>query len=422
VFVPPRWPGPRGPPMPETLASLLSPAESIAEEWVARVRRDMPTNVPDDDGLFLTITRGLVQHLEDGEPLRCPEAIDMSVHALTVLRQIAHERIAAADDAKSIPDLLTRCDSAIDALVVECVEGRMRHLELDALIDPLTGAGNRRALERDLRLWLAQAVRYEHELSIVVVDLDGLKAVNDVQGHEAGDALLRQLATTFAGGLRAGDGFYRLGGDEFVAVLPHATTEDAEKLVERARRDAPPFSAGVATSPDDGSAPSLLLDVADQRLIRHRGPRTRRRTTPEATKPRPTPRSDDALVVSSVTTSVTADSTSVEVLIRQGDVERAGRASGPGLSIAEPTIAARATLDALSGVGYEVGPAHVQTAEVRRLGDQDVVTVMIWSRSGDVEVLGTGTTPVRRGVAEAAARAVVQAMAPVLPARQVIQV
>src|SRR5688500_2029932 len=114
--------------MPETLASLLSPADAIAEDWIARVRRDMPTSVPADDAPFLTITSSLVQHLEDGEPLRCPEAIEVSVNALTVLRQVAHERISAADDATAIPDLLTRCDAAIDALVVECVEGRMRHL------------------------------------------------------------------------------------------------------------------------------------------------------------------------------------------------------------------------------------------------------------------------------------------------------
>lgn len=407
--------------MTESLATLLSPAESIADDWAARVRRLAPNTVT-DDALFLTITRSLVRHLEVDEPLRCPEAVDVSVPALTVLRQVAHDRISSSDEPLAVPNLLTRIDGAIDELVVECVEGRMRHLELDALIDPLTGAGNRRALDRDLRMWLAQAVRYEHELSIVMIDVDGLKAVNDVQGHEAGDTLLRQVAMSFAGGLRAGDGFYRFGGDEFVAVLPHASREEAETFVERARGNAPSFSVGVATSPDDGSAASLLLDAADQRLIRHRGPAGRRGAPAETSRAAVASRAHEMLVVSSVITAVTADSTSVEATLRQGDLERTGRASGPALAIAEPTIAVNATLDALSGLGYDVDQVHVETVELRRVADRDVVTVLIWTRTGDVEVLGTGSAAVRRGSAEAAARAMVQAMAPVLPARQVIQV
>ena len=407
--------------MAERLAELLSPADTTAADWVDRVRRDAPASVL-DEAPFMTITRDLVQHLEAGEPLHCPDSVDISVPALLLLRQLGHERISSTADSDAIPTLLTRFDGAIDTLVVECVEARMRHLELDALIDPLTGAGNRRALERDLRMWLPQAVRYEHELSIVMVDVDGLKSVNDIQGHEAGDALLRTLATSFAGELRAGDGFYRLGGDEFVAVLPHASREDADRFVERAQVGAPAFSVGVATSPKDGSVARLLLDTADQRLIRHRGPGERRGRRTEKPEPPTALPSPDRLVVSSVTTAVKADQTTVDVSLSQGGIERTGRASGPALSAAEPAVAADATLDALNRLGYEVGPAHVQIAEVRRLGDQDVVTVVIWSRAGDVEVVATGSAVIGRGVGEATARAVVQAVAPALPARQIIQV
>jgi diguanylate cyclase (GGDEF)-like protein len=408
----------------ERLAGLLVPADGLAADWAKRVRQST-TTAPGDE-VFLAVTQALLDHLESGGRLLCAEVADLSVADLTLLRRLGHERIASdsVDDA-AVPGLLTALDDAVDALIVECTEGRIRHLELDALIDPLTGAGNRRALERDLQMWVAQAVRYDHDLSLVMIDLDGLKAVNDVQGHDAGDALLRQLASSFIAQLRAGDGFYRVGGDEFIALLPHTDRMASEAFVERVRPDAPAFTAGVASAPADGSGPTVLLDVADRRLLDHRGTRRKTRKTADVVEAPLAPtgtRSDDAVIVASVTTIISIEATSVEVALRQGGNDRTGSAAGPPHSAEVSRIAAIATLDALQRLGLDVQSPYVETAEARRVGEHEVVTVMVWTRLGEVEVLGTGSAVVRRGTADAAARAVIQAIVPALPPRQIIQV
>ena len=408
--------------MAESLATLLSPAAVVSEEWARRVRERNPSSTI-DDAVFLAVADTLVTQLTEDGPMECPELTMLAVDDLTLLRQVAHERIASSDDPAVVSDHFARVDRAIDELLVDCVQGRIRHLELDAFADPLTGAGNRRALERDLRMFLAQVERYSHALSLVVIDVDGLKAVNDVQGHEAGDALLRQLATACIGELRAGDGFYRIGGDEFVAVLLHADSVAADAFVERVRPVAPAFSCGSATAPHDGLDVAGLLDVADQRLIQHRGP-SRRRAAKARTAPAPvdTGASEQDVVLASVTVSMDSETTSIEVVLRQGGSERSGKRSGPGISSAEPRIAATATLEALERLGYDGVIAHIESAELLRVGAHDVVTVVVASRAGDVDVVGSGSAVVRRGVAEASARAVIQAIAPTLPARQVIQV
>jgi diguanylate cyclase (GGDEF)-like protein len=261
-------------------------------------------------------------------------------------------------------------------------------------------------------------------LSIVVIDVDGLKMVNDDQGHEAGDALLRQLATSCIAELRGGDGFYRIGGDEFVAVLLHADALAAEAFVSRVRPSAPAFSAGIATAPLDATDVPNLLDVADQRLIQHRGPgRGRRKRTPASPSAKQAAAiADDNIVVAVVTTTIDSESTSIEVVLRQAGTERRGKASGSAIASAEPRVAALATLEALQRLGYDVATTHLETAELQQLGSRDVVTVVVSSSAGEVEVIGSGSAIVRRGVGEAAARAVVQAIVPSLPARQVIQV
>jgi diguanylate cyclase (GGDEF)-like protein len=274
-------------------------------------------------------------------------------------------------------------------------------------------------------MWVAQAVRYDHDLSLVMIDLDGLKSVNDGQGHDAGDALLRQLASSFIAQLRSGDGFYRVGGDEFIALLPHSDRMASEAFVERVRPDAPAFSAGVASAPADGSGPTVLLDVADRRLLDHRGERRKAKKVADEVEVPPPPvvtPPGEAVVVASVTTVISTEATSVEVALRQSGADRTGRASGPPVSSDLPRVAAIATLDALQRLGFDVQSPHVETAEVRRMGAHEVVTVMLWTRVGEVEVLGTGSAVVRRGEADAAARAVVQAIVPALPARQIIQV
>ncbi|WP_194907184.1 GGDEF domain-containing protein [Quadrisphaera sp. INWT6] len=155
----------------------------------------------------------------------------------------------------------------VTAVVVLEVHGRMvRTLRDTAALDPLTGVANRRAwlaaAERDL----AQARRSGRPYTVVVIDLDGFKAVNDSRGHAAGDALLRELSASWSRQLRRGDLLGRLGGDEFVLSLPGTSEVQAGALVERLREvHAMAWSAGMASS--DGSARiEVLLARADGRL------------------------------------------------------------------------------------------------------------------------------------------------------------
>jgi diguanylate cyclase (GGDEF)-like protein len=103
--------------------------------------------------------------------------------------------------------------------VVEQLDKDIRSLEEIAMKDHLTGVYNRRAGEQWLASDLARVGRGEGTLTLALVDLDGLKFINDRYGHQAGDACLRHLAHTCLGNVREGDWLARWGGDEFVVVL-----------------------------------------------------------------------------------------------------------------------------------------------------------------------------------------------------------
>jgi diguanylate cyclase (GGDEF)-like protein len=104
----------------------------------------------------------------------------------------------------------------------------------EATHDPLTGLGNRVLLDGRLREAVDRAARTGQRVGLMLLDLDGFKAVNDTLGHHYGDVLLRQVAANLAGCVRMGDTAARLGGDEFAVLLPHVgSTEHATTLAER---------------------------------------------------------------------------------------------------------------------------------------------------------------------------------------------
>ncbi len=104
-----------------------------------------------------------------------------------------------------------------------------------AVIDPLTGLHNRRYLESNLGQMIESAVDGEKPLSLMILDIDHFKAVNDTHGHDAGDEILRAFAERIKTVIRGVDLLCRLGGEEFIIVMPDTTLEVASKVAERVR-------------------------------------------------------------------------------------------------------------------------------------------------------------------------------------------
>jgi diguanylate cyclase (GGDEF)-like protein len=145
-----------------------------------------------------------------------------------------------------------------------------------AVTDSLTGVLNRRGLEERLERELTLAQHSRLPLSLLVIDCDDFKEINDRAGHEFGDALLREVARVLARAVPQGAAASRLGGDEFVVMLPGAGAADAAELGRQIRELLADdlteagyplrISAGISTYPFDGATSTTLLRAADQAL------------------------------------------------------------------------------------------------------------------------------------------------------------
>jgi diguanylate cyclase (GGDEF)-like protein len=159
-------------------------------------------------------------------------------------------------------------------------------LRRSALSDQLTGIGNRRLLIARIQYEIARHERVGHGFALVMIDLDGFKAVNDRFGHGTGDDLLRDVGQALERTIRAQDTAARIGGDEFCVLAPETDGPGTERLVDRVvaavgrvtlGTRALAASAGVAVFPEDGTTPDALLEAADQRLIAAKRSRGRAR-------------------------------------------------------------------------------------------------------------------------------------------------
>jgi diguanylate cyclase (GGDEF)-like protein len=189
---------------------------------------------------------------------------------------------AAAVALRSDPSLALAALAIVGSIAAACgmaLDNSLRRARSQALRDPLTALPNRVLLEDRIQQALAHAQRTGDQFTIICVDLDGFKEVNDVRGHGAGDAVLRSLARRFEAILRASDTVARVGGDEFV-ILSLGTGDDdqAAALVGRLRHALRrPFrvegstveidgSVGWAVYPADGATSDELLARADGQM------------------------------------------------------------------------------------------------------------------------------------------------------------
>ena len=158
---------------------------------------------------------------------------------------------------------------------------RVSHEALWALArrDELTGVGNYRSLHERLAEEIARHRRHSREFVLILIDLDGFKAINERFGHLEGDRLLAEIGSALRDEVRAEDAVFRQGGDEFAVIVPEANAEEAEEVAARLRTRVArrgfgsdvkrPVSAttGFAMFPVDGDTVNDLLGFADTDLF-----------------------------------------------------------------------------------------------------------------------------------------------------------
>ncbi len=229
-------------------------------------------DVSDRSSIFAR--RNLVGGTDHGSLLAVP-----MVHMNTLLGVMNFQRLEIASFSPEELELLT----AVADQAATAVKNARLHAETVqlTLTDPLTGAPNRRHLFNRLELELARAERYDSPLSVIMVDVDHFKRLNDTAGHRTGDEALRKVCDVLRGRVRKVDTLARYGGEEFMVLLPQTSKADAMEVGEKLRRavlESPALaspsqptghitiSLGVASYPVDATEQDTLVDCADAAL------------------------------------------------------------------------------------------------------------------------------------------------------------
>ncbi|RMG73333.1 MAG: diguanylate cyclase [Nitrospirae bacterium] len=169
-------------------------------------------------------------------------------------------------------------NQAAESLSKAILHEEVKHL---AFTDGLTGLYNHRRFQERLQEELKRAERYEEPLSLILLDIDHFKRINDTYGHPAGDAVLRKLAELIKKTIREIDFPARYGGEEFALIMLKSASKEAKKIAERLRKTAEKtiiktdageisvtLSLGIASYPEDAKTREELIEKADQALYR----------------------------------------------------------------------------------------------------------------------------------------------------------
>lgn len=224
-----------------------------------------------DREIFYSTLLFLLTHLEFSENearLHWAKVRERFTHIRTAMNRDISMRVALIDYFTTDYKILKN-PIVIEIFLYEITEKQ-------AMVDELTGLYNFRHFQRALQAEYKRAIRYRQKFSIVFMDLDNLKSVNDKCGHLEGDDVLRQIGSIISAQKRTEDIVCRYGGDEFVFLLPQTTCDGTYIFMDRLRSHIEQcfsdrkckvtVSAGIADYPDDSEDLSMLLEHADAAL------------------------------------------------------------------------------------------------------------------------------------------------------------
>lgn len=254
-----------------TIAGLVAPRIRMptADDRVVRVIRGAA--IAFFIGCGLTHVHVVVHTLGFGTPAPV-EAHELGFHALQAVG--AWLFIAGAILRFELHVVPAQSRAELEAAVAEQRQ-LARQAETLARRDELTGLDRRWRFDEELERQVAHARRYGVPGALLLIDVDGLKAVNDTCGHQTGDTVLRHVAQAMQSELRAGDLAARIGGDEFAVILPEARGEEAESAARRvvdalrgsASSRVPRTSVSVGVALIEGSlVPAEVMKLADVAL------------------------------------------------------------------------------------------------------------------------------------------------------------
>jgi len=252
--------------------SLTGQAFTIQDCWGLRQAQPHRVRDPQTELLCGHVTAGS----NSAQPYLC---IPLFAEGETL--GLLHLRRVKEGSTSSIESYLDLAVAVAEETGLALANLRVRDsLHEQSIRDSLTGLYNRRFLEEFLLRELARADRKKHPLSIITMDIDHFKRINDTLGHGAGDIVLRRVGLMLQGFVRQSDIACRVGGEEFSVLLPEASMQIATQRAEAIRKAVQELklkyedhtlsditiSLGVAAFPDHGTTPVALLHAADQAL------------------------------------------------------------------------------------------------------------------------------------------------------------
>jgi len=221
---------------PERFKGHCMPLGAGITGWVAASRQSMYNSDPRLDFEAMRIDEDLNYRTAIAVPLMKDDEILGALALYSADLQCYH-----SDHLRLV--------EAVAKLASDAIANALHHerTEVSALTDQLTGLANARALRHQFEEECDQARRHDQKFSLLMMDLDGFKKVNDTLGHQAGDDAIREVASVLASQLRASDFISRYAGDEFVAIM-HANESEVRELVHRLQQSIDNYNFSFNTS------------------------------------------------------------------------------------------------------------------------------------------------------------------------------